>query len=103
MGHPYAPADLELPGFVPLQLLQGQILVTYIGTSLFVLLAVWLISGTHTLPSSCINLLLLVSPLPQRGFTPSLLELKFQCPKLQSCPVLSLVLPEISTWNFLEM
>ncbi|CAO2207666.1 unnamed protein product [Urochloa humidicola] len=45
MGHPYAPADLELPGFVPLQLSQGQILVTYIGASLFVLLAVWLISG----------------------------------------------------------
>ncbi|CAO2185214.1 unnamed protein product [Urochloa humidicola] len=45
MGHPYAPADLELPGFVPLQLSQSQILVTYIGASLFVLLAVWLVSG----------------------------------------------------------
>ncbi|KAF8724011.1 hypothetical protein HU200_021017 [Digitaria exilis] len=45
MGHPYAPADLEVPGFVPLQLSQSQILVTYIGASLFVLLVVWLISG----------------------------------------------------------
>ncbi|TVU22341.1 hypothetical protein EJB05_32030, partial [Eragrostis curvula] len=45
MGHPYAPAELEVPGYVPLQLSQGEILVTYIGTSLFVFLAVWLISG----------------------------------------------------------
>ena len=83
MGHPYAPADLELPGFVPLQLSQGPILVTYIGASLFVLLAIWLISGTHTL---CPSLLFpLVPPLHQPGFTPSLLELTFYCPKLQSC------------------
>ena len=83
MGHPYAPADLELPGFVPLQLSQGPILVTYIGASLFVLLAIWLISGTHTL---CPSLLFpLVPPLHHPGFTPSLLELTFYCPKLQYC------------------
>ncbi|KAF8724004.1 hypothetical protein HU200_021010 [Digitaria exilis] len=45
MGHPYAPAELELPGFVPLQLSQGQILAPFLGTSLFVVVAVWLISG----------------------------------------------------------
>jgi cholestenol Delta-isomerase len=50
MGHPYAPAGLDLLGFVPLQLSQGEILVSYVGTSLFVVLVVWLISGsTHTL------------------------------------------------------
>uniref|UniRef100_A0A0D9Y228 EXPERA domain-containing protein n=1 Tax=Oryza glumipatula TaxID=40148 RepID=A0A0D9Y228_9ORYZ len=43
--HPYAPAELHLPGFVPLQLSQAQILVPYLATSLFLLLAVWLISG----------------------------------------------------------
>jgi len=49
MGHPYAPAELQLPGFVPLQLSQGQILAPYLGTSLFVLVAIWLISGAVTL------------------------------------------------------
>ena len=48
MGHPYAPAELQLPGFVPLQLSQGQILAPYLGTSLFVLVAIWLISGAVT-------------------------------------------------------
>ncbi|XP_066317425.1 probable 3-beta-hydroxysteroid-Delta(8),Delta(7)-isomerase isoform X1 [Miscanthus floridulus] len=45
MGHPYAPPELELPGFVPLKLSQAEILVSYLGASLFVLLAVWLVSG----------------------------------------------------------
>ena len=49
MGHPYAPAELDLPGFVPLKLSQAEILVSYLGASLFVLLAVWLVSGTTTL------------------------------------------------------
>jgi len=49
MGYPYAPAELQLPGFVPLQLSQGQILAPYLGTSLFVLVAIWLISGAVTL------------------------------------------------------
>lgn len=44
-GHPYAPSGLELPGFVPLQLSQGQIVAPYLGTSLLVVLAVWLLSG----------------------------------------------------------
>lgn len=86
MGHPYAPADLEVPGFVPLQLSQSQILVTYIGTSLFVLLAVWLISGTHTLSSSppaCST-----SPWPGIPFLP--LGIKIPESKLQSLPVFSL-------------
>jgi hypothetical protein len=85
MGHPYAPADLELPGFVPLRLSQVQILVTYIGASVFVLLAVWLVSGTHTLPaySSCVDLLLLIPSLPSPGDSiPPSWYLKFRCPKL---------------------
>ncbi|GJN37750.1 hypothetical protein PR202_gb26736 [Eleusine coracana subsp. coracana] len=44
-SHPYAPSGLELPGFVPLQLSQGQIVAPYLGTSLLVVLAVWLLSG----------------------------------------------------------
>jgi cholestenol delta-isomerase len=47
-GHPYAPADLHLPGFVPQQLSQGQILARYLGTSVIVFLAVWLLSGNAT-------------------------------------------------------
>ncbi|KAF0932061.1 hypothetical protein E2562_007864 [Oryza meyeriana var. granulata] len=43
--HPYAPADLHLPGFVPLHLTQGEILVLYLGTSLFIVFTVWFISG----------------------------------------------------------
>ncbi|PWZ11561.1 hypothetical protein Zm00014a_020768 [Zea mays] len=45
MGHPYAPAELDLPGFVPLKLSQVEILVSYLGASVFVFLAVWLVSG----------------------------------------------------------
>ncbi|TVU22331.1 hypothetical protein EJB05_32017 [Eragrostis curvula] len=44
-GHPYAPAGLELPGFVPLKLSQAQIVAPYLGTTLFVVLAVWFLSG----------------------------------------------------------
>ncbi|CAL4977237.1 unnamed protein product [Urochloa decumbens] len=45
MGHPYAPAELQLPGYVPLQLSQSQILAPYLGTSLLLVLAIWLVSG----------------------------------------------------------
>lgn len=48
MGHPYTPAELQLPGYVPLQLSQGQIVAPYLGTSLFVTLVVWLISGNSS-------------------------------------------------------
>ena len=51
-AHPYAPAELNLPGYVPLRLSQLEILAAYLGTSLFVLLAVWLVSGTVQPPSS---------------------------------------------------
>jgi cholestenol delta-isomerase len=33
---------------VPLQLTQGQIVAPYLGTSLFVVLAVWLVSGNSS-------------------------------------------------------
>ncbi|CAL4957596.1 unnamed protein product [Urochloa decumbens] len=45
MGHPYAPAELQLPGYVPLQLSQGQILAPYLGASLLLVLVIWLVSG----------------------------------------------------------
>ena len=44
-AHPYSPADLDLPGYVPQRLSQLEILGPYLGASLFVLLAVWLLSG----------------------------------------------------------
>lgn len=44
--HPYIPRDLDLPGFVPITISQSDVLVPYIGTSLLVVLLVWLISGT---------------------------------------------------------
>ena len=44
-AHPYVPAGLDLPGYVPLRLTQLEILGAYLGTSLFVLVAVWLLSG----------------------------------------------------------
>ncbi|CAO2207662.1 unnamed protein product [Urochloa humidicola] len=44
-GHPYSPAALLLPGFVPQRLSQGQILAPYLAASLLAALAVWLISG----------------------------------------------------------
>ncbi|RLN25145.1 putative 3-beta-hydroxysteroid-Delta(8),Delta(7)-isomerase [Panicum miliaceum] len=44
-GHPYSPAELELPGFVPQRLSQGEILAPFLGASLLVALAVWLVSG----------------------------------------------------------
>ncbi|XP_047062522.1 probable 3-beta-hydroxysteroid-Delta(8),Delta(7)-isomerase [Lolium rigidum] len=44
-AHPYSPAGLDLPGYVPQRLSQLEILGPYLGTSLFVLLAVWLLSG----------------------------------------------------------
>ena len=47
-GHPYSPAELELPGFVPQRLSPGEILAPFLGASLLVALAVWLISGNPT-------------------------------------------------------
>ncbi|TKW12924.1 hypothetical protein SEVIR_5G067300v4 [Setaria viridis] len=44
-GHPYSPAELELPGFVPQRLSQVEILAPFLGASLLVALAVWLVSG----------------------------------------------------------
>ncbi|KAE8785182.1 C-8,7-sterol isomerase [Hordeum vulgare] len=44
-AHPYVPASLDLPGYVPLRLTQLEILVAYLGTSLLVVAAVWLLSG----------------------------------------------------------
>ena len=49
-AHPYSPAGLNLPGYVPPRLSQLEILGPYLGTSLFVLLTVWLISGNITPP-----------------------------------------------------
>ncbi|CAM0884773.1 unnamed protein product [Alopecurus aequalis] len=44
-AHPYSPAGLDLPGYVPQRLSQLEIFGPCLGTSLFVLLAVWLLSG----------------------------------------------------------
>jgi cholestenol delta-isomerase len=44
-AHPYLPAGLDLPGYVPLRLSQLEIVGPYLGASLFVLAAVWLLSG----------------------------------------------------------
>jgi hypothetical protein len=78
MGHPYAPAELDLPGFVPLKLSQVEILVSYLGASVFVFLAVWLVSGTTTLfmymyqYSTCSSV--------SSSRTPVLLRIDFQIP-----------------------
>jgi hypothetical protein len=44
-AHSYSPAGLDLPGYVPLRLSQLEIVGPYLGASLFVLAAVWLVSG----------------------------------------------------------
>ncbi|XP_047053470.1 probable 3-beta-hydroxysteroid-Delta(8),Delta(7)-isomerase [Lolium rigidum] len=44
-AHPYSPASLELPGYVPPRLSHLEILGTYLGASLFVFAAIWLLSG----------------------------------------------------------
>jgi hypothetical protein len=44
-AHPYSPAGLDLPGYVPLRLSQLEIVGPYLGASLFVLTTVWLLSG----------------------------------------------------------
>jgi cholestenol Delta-isomerase len=46
-SHPYVPRDLSLPGYVPCFLSQAEILVPYIGCSVFVVAAIWLISGMN--------------------------------------------------------
>lgn len=43
--HPYVPNDLKLPGYVPLSFSQADIILPYIGSSLLVVAAVWVISG----------------------------------------------------------
>ena len=70
-GHTYAPADLHLPGFVPLQLSQGQILAPYLGTAVFVVLAVWLLSGTATTATCVCSLLALTSAAQNPPIHPS--------------------------------
>jgi hypothetical protein len=52
-GHPYSPAELQLPGFVPQRLSQAEILAPFLGASLLVALAVWLVSGSH--PATATN------------------------------------------------
>ncbi|KAF8724002.1 hypothetical protein HU200_021008 [Digitaria exilis] len=44
-GHPYSPAELDLPGFVPQRLSQVEVVAPFVGTSLLLVLSVWLISG----------------------------------------------------------
>ncbi|KAI0491422.1 hypothetical protein KFK09_025688 [Dendrobium nobile] len=43
--HPYSPRDLQLPGYVPLSLSQIDIVLPYIGSSVVVVAAIWLLSG----------------------------------------------------------
>ncbi|KAF8724003.1 hypothetical protein HU200_021009 [Digitaria exilis] len=45
VGHPYSPAELQLPGFVPQRLSPVEAFAPFFGASLLVILAVWLISG----------------------------------------------------------
>jgi hypothetical protein len=78
MGHPYAPAELDLPGFVPLKLSQVEILVSYLGASVFVFLAVWLVSGTTTLFMYMYQYFTCSSVSSSR--TPVLLRIDFQIP-----------------------
>ena len=44
-AHPYSPAGLDLPGYVPQRLSELEIVAPYLGTSLLVFLAVWVLSG----------------------------------------------------------
>ncbi|KAF8724001.1 hypothetical protein HU200_021007 [Digitaria exilis] len=44
-GHPYSPAELQLPGFVPQRLSQVEALAPFFVASLLIFLAVWLIYG----------------------------------------------------------
>ncbi|XP_022980063.1 probable 3-beta-hydroxysteroid-Delta(8),Delta(7)-isomerase [Cucurbita maxima] len=43
--HPYAPTDLELPGYVPISLPLTTILGVYLLSSLFITLLLWTLSG----------------------------------------------------------
>jgi cholestenol Delta-isomerase len=45
-GHPYSPAELQLPGFVPQRLSQAQIVAPFAGTAVLAVLGAWLVSGT---------------------------------------------------------
>ncbi|ONM30811.1 putative 3-beta-hydroxysteroid-Delta(8)Delta(7)-isomerase [Zea mays] len=44
-GHPYSPAELQLPGFVPQRLSQAQIVAPFAGTAVLAVLGAWLVSG----------------------------------------------------------
>ncbi|KAF6134035.1 hypothetical protein GIB67_038326 [Kingdonia uniflora] len=44
-SHPYVPAELDLPGFVPGVLSQIQILGVYLSASVLVISLVWILSG----------------------------------------------------------
>ncbi|KAJ4733567.1 hypothetical protein LUZ62_067774 [Rhynchospora pubera] len=44
-SHPYVPRDLSLPGYVPCFLSQAEIVAPYLGSSVLVVVAIWLISG----------------------------------------------------------
>lgn len=44
-GHPYSPAELQLPGFVPQRLSQAQIVAPFVGTAVLAVLGAWLVSG----------------------------------------------------------
>ncbi|KAJ4809874.1 hypothetical protein LUZ62_022440 [Rhynchospora pubera] len=44
-SHPYVPRDLSLPGYVPCFLSQAEIVAPYLGCSVLVVVAIWLISG----------------------------------------------------------
>ncbi|KAI5679877.1 hypothetical protein M9H77_01104 [Catharanthus roseus] len=44
-GHPYVPADLELPDYVPVFLNQSTIVGVYLLTSMVIVSIVWIVSG----------------------------------------------------------
>lgn len=44
-AHPYIPANLELPGFVPMALTQTEILLPYLASSFAVVVVTWIVSG----------------------------------------------------------
>ncbi|GAB2294862.1 hypothetical protein Dimus_029055 [Dionaea muscipula] len=57
-GHPYAPRDLDLPGFVPSLLPKTTILGVYGASSLIVVSLVWLFSGRSLKTSKTDRLLM---------------------------------------------
>lgn len=47
-GHPYVPADLELPDYVPVFLNQSTIVGVYLLTSMVIVSIVWIVSGNSS-------------------------------------------------------